>query len=113
MKSKEGASARMNEVAERGLAEGRSDEVVALASDRMRIPSFKTEETPLARWLETYFLERGYDVELQEVQPGRLQVMAWLRGTGGGKSMMFNGHIDIDPLALGWRHDPWQPAVEG
>jgi acetylornithine deacetylase len=40
-------------------------------------------------------------------------VIARLRGTGGGKSMMFNGHIDIDPLSLGWRHDPWQPVVEG
>jgi acetylornithine deacetylase len=26
---------------------------------------------------------------------------------------MFNGHTDIDPLAMGWRHDPWKPSVEG
>jgi acetylornithine deacetylase len=103
----------MDERAERVLAEVRADEIVALASDLIRIPSFKTEETPLAHWLERYFNERGYEVELQEVAPGRLQVMAWLRGTGGGKSLMFNGHTDIDPLALGWRHDPWQPTVEG
>jgi acetylornithine deacetylase/succinyl-diaminopimelate desuccinylase-like protein len=87
--------------------------VVELASDLIRIPSFKTEETPLARWLESYFTERGYEVEMQEVEPGRFQVISRLRGSGGGKSMMFNGHIDIDPLSLGWRHDPWEPAVEG
>ena len=44
---------------------------------------------------------------------GPIQVIARLRGSGGGKSMMFNGHIDIDPLSLGWRHDPWEPVVEG
>lgn len=87
--------------------------VVDLASDLIRIPSFKTEETPLARWLEDYFSQRGYAVEMQEVEPGRFQVIATLRGSGGGKSIMFNGHIDIDPLSLGWKHDPWEPTVEG
>ncbi len=103
----------MNERAERVIAEITPERIVALASDLIRIPSFKTEETPLARWLAAYFTERGYAVELQEVEPGRLQVMARLKGAGGGKTMMFNGHIDIDPLALGWRHDPWEPVVAG
>jgi acetylornithine deacetylase len=108
-----GATERMDDRAERVLAKVHPEQIVALASDLIRIPSFKTEETPLALWLADYFRERGYEVELQEVEPGRMQVMAWLRGSGGGQSMMFNGHIDIDPLSLGWRHDPWQPTVEG
>jgi acetylornithine deacetylase len=89
------------------------DEVVSLASDLIRIPSFKGEESELARWLGDWFGERGYEVDLQEVTPGRLQTIARLRGTGGGKSIMFNGHLDIDPLALNWKHDPWSPVVEG
>lgn len=103
----------MQERAARAIAEITPDRVVALASDLIRIPSFKTEETPLAQWLAAYLGERGYEVDLQEVEPGRFQVIATLRGTGGGKSMMFNGHIDIDPLSLGWKHDPWEPTVEG
>lgn len=103
----------MNEQAEAVLAEISPETVVDLASDMIRIPSFKNEETSIARWLADYFTQRGYEVELQEVEPGRFQVMARLKGTGGGKSMMFNGHIDIDPLALGWKHDPWEPVVEG
>jgi acetylornithine deacetylase len=59
------------------------------------------------------FERRGYRVDLQEVEPGRFQTVAVLEGSGGGKSLMFNGHIDIDPLALGWRRDPWTPTVEG
>jgi acetylornithine deacetylase len=103
----------IDERASRVLAEIEADKIVALASDLIRIPSFKTEETPLARWCAGYFTQRGYEVELQEVEPGREQVIARLKGTGGGKSMMFNGHLDIDPLSLGWKHDPWQPTVEG
>ena len=26
---------------------------------------------------------------------------------------MFNGHLDINPLAAGWTHDPFEPWVEG
>jgi acetylornithine deacetylase len=26
---------------------------------------------------------------------------------------MFNGHMDIDPLARDWKHDPWEPVIEG
>jgi acetylornithine deacetylase len=103
----------MNERAARVLEAITPNAVVELASDLIRIPSFKTEETPIARWLEDYFTQRGYVVEMQEVEPDRFQVIATLCGTGGGKSMMFNGHIDIDPLSLGWKHDPWQPVVEG
>ena len=89
------------------------EQVVGIASDLIRIPSFKTEETPLARWLDGYLTERGYEVDLQEVEPGRFQVLARLRGTGGGQTLMLNGHLDIDPLSLGWKHDPWEPVVEG
>jgi acetylornithine deacetylase len=26
---------------------------------------------------------------------------------------MLNGHTDVDPLAVGWRRDPWEAVVEG
>ena len=89
------------------------DAIVGLAQELIRIPSFKTEETDVARYLGSFLSEKGYEVQLQEVEPGRFQTIAVLRGTGGGKSLMFNGHIDIDPLAMGWRRDPWTPEVEG
>ena len=87
--------------------------IVALASDLIRIPSFKPEETPVALFLRDYFTPRGYEVMLQEVEPGRLQAIATLRGTGGGRRLMLNGHTDINSLALGGTRDPWTPVVEG
>ncbi len=88
-------------------------EVVDLCSNILRIPSFKTEEQKVARYLAGYFRRRGYEVDLQEVEPGRYQTIATLKGSGGGKSLMLNGHIDIDPLAMGWARDPWSPSWEG
>src|SRR5215813_5191522 len=58
-------------------------ELIDLASALIRIPSFKTEETAVARWLDGFFRGRGYAVDLQEIEPGRLQTVATLRGTGG------------------------------
>ena len=89
------------------------DEMLRLAEQLIRIPSFKTEESDVARFLGDYLSQRGYEVQLQEVEPGRFQTVAILRGSGGGKSLMFNGHIDIDPLAMGWKRDPWTPSAEG
>ena len=74
-----------------------------LAQELVKVPSFKTEETAVARFLARYLEERGYETELQEVEPGRYQTIAVLEGAGGGKSLMLNGHIDIDPLAMDWK----------
>ena len=91
----------------------KQDFLVDLAQKLIKIPSFKTEETAVARFLAGFFRRRGYEVELQEVDPGRFQTIATLKGVGGGKRVMLNGHIDIDPLAMGWTRDPWDPIVEG
>src|SRR6266705_5860282 len=55
-------------------------ELIDLAGALIRIPSFKTEETPVALFLEAFFRRRGYDVDLQEIEPGRFQTIATLRG---------------------------------
>ena len=98
--------------AQRVLDAVNTEEMVRLAQELVRVPSFKTEETEVGRFLATYLSERGYEVQVQEVEPGRFQTIAILRGTGGGKSFMLNGHTDIDPLAMGWKRDPWSPSVE-
>ena len=87
--------------------------ILHLAQELVRIPSFKTEETEVARHIANFLGERGYEVDLQEVEPGRFQTVSILKGTGDGKSLMLNGHIDIDPLAMGWKRDPWTPDIDG
>jgi len=88
-------------------------EMIDLAKDLARIQSFTTQETPVAQYLAKYLGQRGLAIDLQEVEPGRLQCIARMPGTGGGRSLMLNGHTDIDPLTLGWRKNPWEPVVDG
>jgi acetylornithine deacetylase len=87
--------------------------LVELGKSLIRIPSFIGEETPIARWVASYLAARGYEVDLQEVEPGWFQTLAILKGSGRGRSLMFNGHLDINPLAAGWTRNPFDPWVEG
>jgi acetylornithine deacetylase len=98
---------------ERILKEIVGDEVIDLAKELVRIPSYTTDETPVARFLDGFFRRHGLESQLQEVDPGRFQTIARLPGAGGGKSLMLNGHIDIDPIPGGWIRDPWTPTIEG
>ena len=59
----------------------------------------------IAGWLEA----AGLEVHLDEVRPGRPNVIGVARGSGGGKTLMLNGHIDTvgvagmaDPHRRGW-----------
>ncbi len=83
------------------------NELVERGKALVRIPSLIGEETPIARWVASFLSSRGYGVELQEVEKGWFQTVATLKGTGGGRSIMFNGHLDINPLASGWLKNPF------
>jgi acetylornithine deacetylase len=90
-----------------------ADEVIDLAKELVRIPSYTTDETPVARFLDGFFQREGLASELQEVDPGRFQTIARLPGVGGGRSLLLDGHLDIDPIPGGWIRDPWTPVIEG
>jgi acetylornithine deacetylase len=89
-------------------------ETIELARSLVRIPSYTTDETAVARFLHDFLRREGLESELQEVDPGRFQAVARLRASGrGSQSLMLNGHIDIDPIPDGWIRDPWIPSIEG
>jgi acetylornithine deacetylase len=96
------------------MSEAAVDEMVDVASALIRRPAIRgSSESDCAFWLADYFGGKGYDVDVQEVLPGRHQTVAVLRGSGGGRSLMFNGHLDIDPLRADWKRNPFEPRVEG
>ncbi|MET0851904.1 MAG: M20/M25/M40 family metallo-hydrolase [Candidatus Rokuibacteriota bacterium] len=98
---------------DRILAEIHPDEVIDLAKRLVSIPSLTTEETPVAEFLDAFLRQNGLESELMETDPGRFQTIGRLRGSGRGRSLMLDGHIDIDPIPGGWKRDPWRPVVEG
>jgi acetylornithine deacetylase len=50
----------------------------------------------LAEWLE----RAGLEVEIEEVVPGRPNVIGVARGSGGGRTLMLNGHLDTVGLLI-------------
>lgn len=81
-------------------------ELLSLLQDLIRIDSVNPSlvpggkgETSIARHIGAYLLALGLEVHYQEVQPGRLNVIGILRGSGNGKSVILNGHTDTVGMA--------------
>lgn len=68
-------------------------------------------ETAIADFTADWFRDRGFDVTRLEETPGRPSIVAVSKGSGGGKSLMFNGHLDTVTLA-GYDGDPLDPVIE-
>lgn len=90
-----------------------ADDAVALTQELVRIPSIFPDEGKCAALLAERYRECGLDVELQEVDPGRPNVIGSIEGTGGGPTLLIEGHTDV--VALGdeskWTVDPWGGSI--
>jgi acetylornithine deacetylase/succinyl-diaminopimelate desuccinylase-like protein len=83
--------------------------LVDTASDLVNIPSPTGYEQEAAGYLRDTFTELGLQVSWQEVEDGRPNVVAVLEGEGGGKSLMFNGHLDTSYSGS----EPWLRGIAG
>jgi len=89
------------------------NEVIEIVKDLIRIPSHwaqEKREKPIAEYLLRLFEREGVETYLQEVYENRPNIVAILRGTGNGKSLMFNGHIDtVPPFGM---EDPFSGVIK-
>lgn len=73
-------------------------------------------ETPGERRLVEFMAEQmhalGLETELTPVEQGRVNAVGRWRGTGGGPSLMFNGHVDTNPVTEGWTVDPYGGVID-
>jgi acetylornithine deacetylase len=65
-----------------------------MARDLANIVSPTGDEKVLAEYLGAAFERLGMEVQYQEVEEGRPNVIGKLRGSGGGATLMFCGHMD-------------------
>ncbi len=82
------------QIVERILAEVKEEEIVAMSCDVINIPSPTGEELQMAEYMRDVFERLGLNVTWQEVEEGRANVVGRWTGAGGGKNLMFNGHMD-------------------
>lgn len=101
-------------VKEKVLKQFTKDEVIKLLQDAVRIPGHKDlpqHESDVAKFYFDYFREQGIKAELQDVGKGRLNVLAWIRGSGGGSSLMLNSHTDTKP-PYNMEIEPYNPVIK-
>jgi acetylornithine deacetylase len=93
-------------------------QVLALEQAAIRIPSTTFEEGAIADHFANYMADMGLDVEMMDVthpaKPGKKtrQPIGRLRGSGGGPTLMLNGHMDPGVEMSGWSVDPYGGKFE-
>ena len=93
-------------------------DLVELLSDLVAIDSVNPEIVPggageaeIARFVAGWLERAGLEVTLQEVAPGRPNVVGVRRGSGGGRSLVLNAHMDT--VGFAGMDSPLEPRVEG
>ncbi|MCQ8781595.1 M20 family metallopeptidase [Mangrovibrevibacter kandeliae] len=70
-------------------------------------------ERALAERMVEIMQDMGLDeAYLMPVADGRVNAIGVWKGTGGGKSLLFNGHLDTNPATEGWTVDPWGGLID-
>jgi acetylornithine deacetylase len=77
--------------------------LVETASELVNISSPTGDEQAMAEHMANLLHDMGLQVQWQEVEEGRPNVLGTWRGTGGGKTLMFNGHMDTSYSG----REPW------
>jgi acetylornithine deacetylase len=68
-------------------------------------------EAAIAGYVADFLRGAGFETRLQEVAPGRFNAIGILRGKGGGRSLMLNGHLDT--VGVAGMDDPFAARIEG
>jgi len=97
-----------------------SEELIQLTADLVRInsvwdPGAGTSEQPAADYVFTWARQQGFEAAMEEVAPGRSNVIVTWSGQDGNRKLMFEGHTDV--VTAGdesvWQYDPFGAAIVG
>jgi acetylornithine deacetylase/succinyl-diaminopimelate desuccinylase family protein len=105
------ATGTITESVERVFAavDGLKDELVQRVSAAVQIESVNPKypgqvyddvvggEGEVSKFVAEVYREIGCEVDLFAVEPGRENAVGVLKGSGGGRSLIFNGHVDVVP----------------
>lgn len=87
-------------------------DLVKIDSVNPSLVSGAAGEADIAEYLREWMTARGMEATITEIEPGRVNAVGVLKGSGGGKSIMLNGHTDtvgVDYMTI----DPFDPKIEG
>ena len=110
------------------IVEQNRDKAIELLRKMISIPSVTGDEAAIQKYLAGYLSDIGLDIDMWETDwdelkkhpgyrpvqrgyEGRPNLVATWKGSGGGRSLLLNGHTDVIPVGAGWRDDPWSATV--
>ena len=108
----------MQEKIKKVLAQIDRDELIRLAADLIRInsvwdPEEGSNEQQAAEFVANWAQKKGFAFQLEEVAPGRPNVIITWQGGPGEKTLMYEGHTDVvtpgDPST--WTTDPFGAEI--
>lgn len=83
-------------------------QLVAIDSINPDLVPGSVGEENIARFISNWFERAALQVVWDEVVPGRPNVIAIARGTGGGRSLLLNAHMDtVGIVGMDRPHDPF------
>ena len=95
------------------------DKLISFIRDLIRIDSVfdpqveGANEEEAAKFVYDFLEKEGFEVKMEEVAPGRPNVIAYYRGEPGGKTLLFEGHTDV--VSAGeiekWEYDPFGAEI--
>jgi len=85
-------------------------QLVAIESINPDVVAGGSGELEVARFVAGWCERAGLDTTLHELASGRANVIAIARGTGGGRSLMLNAHMDT--VGVAGMTDPFEPRLE-
>jgi acetylornithine deacetylase len=107
------------------------DQAIQFLQDMVKIPSVTGDEAAIQAFVADYMKGIGLDVDMWETNweelkkhpgyrpvdrgyEGRPNIVATSKGTGGGRSLLLNGHTDVIPVGNGegWSDNPWSAKIE-
>ena len=103
---------------------------IAFLQKMVSIPSVTGDEAAIQRFVSDHMKSIGLSVDMWETNweelkkhpgyrpvdrgySGRPNIVGTLKGTGGGQSLLLNGHTDVIPVGKGegWTDDPWSGKI--
>jgi succinyl-diaminopimelate desuccinylase len=95
------------------------EEVVKLTQALVRIPSVyrpgdpNGNEQTVAQYVANYLKQMGVEVHIEEVEPGRPNVIGIVDSGKPGKTLLFEGHTDVvtEGDRSAWTYDPFGAEI--
>src|SRR5258708_12657016 len=106
------------------------EKAISFLQQMIAIPSVTGDEEKIQKFLSDYLAKLGLNVDMWETDweelkkhpgyrpvdrgyEGRPNIVATLKGSGGGRSLLLNGHTDVIPVGggEGWSDDPWSATI--